>query len=90
MLKKITATLIIFTLGIFAGNAITRYMEIKNLWDSQRSGLMDLNRIMAKDKTRRLGIAIVTEQDTYIVQSLDPNVAQLQAFFISTNGKDEE
>ncbi len=55
--------------------------QYSNLWDMDRNGLKDLNNYMADDDTQRLGIAIITEQQTYTTQSVDSEKWQMKAGF---------
>lgn len=89
MVKKIGLTALILIIGFYAGSATTRYFETSNLWDNERNGLTDLNSLMKHDKSKRLGIAILTQENTYTVQSFDPNRVALKAEFILLDGKDK-
>lgn len=84
--KAVLLIIVFYVLGIFSGNAITRHFEIKNLWDIDRNGLSDLNMGMAKDKTQRLGLAVITEKATYAIQSIDSREYQMFAGFKKVGG----
>lgn len=53
-----------------------------NIWPPEREALRMLNRRMKDDKSQRLGIAVITEQETYISQSLNSEKVQMVAGFV--------
>lgn len=55
--------------------------QMKYIWDPERHGLSDLNKMLKDDKTQRLGMAVITEKQVYTIQSVDQKKVQLRAAF---------
>ena len=64
----------LFFVGVLAlilgFNIGCHHKAVKNIWSYEDNGLVKLNEQIAKDKSRRLGLVLLTENGVYTLSSM--------------------
>lgn len=85
---KFIYSIIIFVFGFSLGlNQGIYFYGHRHIWPVDRNGLNHLDREMAKDKSQRLGMFVITENSFYGTQSIAQEEAKIFGGFIDKNGQ---
>ena len=80
--------LIIIVIWVVSFNVTLQLYGHKHIWDLDRSGLNELDKVMKSDTSDRLGLIVVTEKSWYITQSIDNKYKFIWAI-VNQDGKIE-
>lgn len=72
---RVLKTILAFMLGVGIGMF---YCTPRHIWDYEEKDLMELDSLMAKDKSPRLALLVITQDGAYKLTKFDKNAFELQ------------